>query len=914
MLRRMMYAFPLSLMVMQVQLPEGLSRVSDRARAAESGVHLVSPLSSSVNAQALAEAMDVDGSLLLGAEFEGNPAAAAILSEIGVLTPRVGSDMTLLSTGIAGSLEPEPGSDFEPIGVAEDTATLTLRIAVPQGRTTISFEYLFLSAESPEFVGEEFNDAFTASVRDADGERRVVTASVNNSSFIEASDALLGGTGFDIFSADPEDVDRFFGTGLPDAGYTPFQRAQGEVQSDGEIVVEFSIRDEADGILDSAVLIDNLHVSSLEVLDPNETMLEDGVESRGGGRVTTDEDVLATQGDPVRGIVADGVTRLVLRASVAGPGTVTFDSNGTAPEDGGFAPFDTGERLPSVTAPVFETAEGFFATCIYRAPDEFDRGSDGASVERQVRFRAAFQPETGNLVENHRDVVLLRPPLVLVHGLWSRPQTWRFPLVADPRFRGQPADYSETHAGYFRDNDGAVAGEIVSALIGLREDGIAATQADVIGHSMGGILSRLWIQNRNYRRVTNFFEGDIRKLFTLDTPHSGSPLANLLVAIRETPILGSLAAGIVRENYSIDPGAVDDLSVGSPAIAEIQRTSVPGHALVGVGGSQLLPSLNPPLKLLSVVVDFFSDTGLEDLFQGVEHDVVVPRESQEGGAIAPAYTVVGGDDGIHIGGGSIVGNTGSIVYSEILTELIDTPATSPFFWNFPAPSTLRVSPPTRNAFPISARGLAQGALSITFPEDQSLVQPGQILSIAVLPSEGLEIAELMVVLANTAASTEGALEIEVTVPEELIGPIEVRAVGKTPEGDVVLSDRITLTVEPTSSLEAVRLHPRRPILFGKGQTLELSLEGSFADGVTRDLTDPVLGTEYLVSDPTVLEVSGSTVNALSVGAATVVGRHSGLQDSVTVEVLDASESVFYIFADDFESGDLITWSLGVPAP
>ncbi len=867
------------------------------------------------SAATLVQALDMPSFMVLDSGFEGDPASAGVYSELGVLRPRAGEDMVLLSTGIAGSLEPEPGTDFVPIGVEQDSAVLTVRLAVPPGPATLSFEYFFLSAEWPEFGDDEFDDAFTVTVADALGEREMLEITVNNSRFSQGSNARVGGTGFDMLAEDPEHVDREFGSGLPDAGFIGFLSAEEDVRSNGEVVVVFSIEDAGDGILDSAVLIDDVRVSSLEVLDPNEILLRPGPEAQGGGRVTTDEQALATAGTPRSGAVADGVTRLVLRASVAGPGYVTFTLDGDSPEDGGLSWRDNGDRLPTVTVPVFETEAGFFATCIYRTPEEFNRGGDEALVVRLIGIEASYQPGAGEVVRSEAEIGLFRPPLLFVHGLWSRRSTWSFPLASDRRFRRLPTDYGETNAAHFHQNSAIVPGDLAVLRSEMRDAGIAVTQVDVIGHSMGGLLTRLWIQNRNHRRVDNFYSGDVNKFFTLDTPHTGSPLANLLQSIWTTPLVGFVAARLFEAmDLVIDQGAIEDLSVGSTAIAGIEETGVPTHAVVGVGGSELFPQVTPILTQLAFLVDLFSTTGIDDLYAGLEHDVIVARESQEGGATAPAYTVVGGGDGIHIGGGSIPGNTGSIVYSELLSALIDTPATSPLFSNFPAPSSLRAPDLSRTPFESAVRGIADGTLVITFPEDGTIVEPGQTVTVTVAPSVGLELAEVVVVLPGTAARVVGGLDLEVVVPERSVGPVNVLAAGKTPAGDLVLSAPTTLYVQPGAGLEAIRIEPQRPILVGVGSSLDLVVEGSYADEVVRDISSPATGTEYLLSDPAVLRLSGSRIEALSEGAATVVARNADVHDSVTVEVRPLSDSLFYIFADDFESGDLATWSSGVSTP
>ena len=48
-----------------------------------------------------------------------------------------------------------------------------------------------------------------------------------------------------------------------------------------------------------------------------------------------------------------------------------------------------------------------------------------------------------------------------------------------------------------------------------------ASRYILIGHSMGGVVSREWIQNSNY------YHGEVDKVITLDSPHEGTGALNM---------------------------------------------------------------------------------------------------------------------------------------------------------------------------------------------------------------------------------------------------------------------------------------------------------------------------------------------------------------------------------------------------
>ncbi len=371
---------------------------------------------------------------------------------------------------------------------------------------------------------------------------------------------------------------------------------------------------------------------------------------------------------------------------------------------------------------------------------------------------------------------------------------------------------------------------------------------------------------RSYRRNDNFNQGDFRKLFTLDTPHTGSPLADLLVSLRGGPGGAAFLLLAIALDKPIHLGAIDDLRNHSPAISEITATPVPSHALVGVGGSDVLEAIPGELGDLYRIVTFFIGVRGDELFEEGQHDAIVGRRSQEGGLSPNAYTVIGGGDGIHVPAGPLgPGNTASPIYSDRLFELIDTPATDIQFEEFPPPASLRVGEERPQWVP-AIRGVAEGTLAITSPADQTVVEPGELLPIVVEPSAGLELTELLVVLPGEAVKDTPPFDLQVTIPETLLGPIELLAAGKTAAGEIVLSEPITLVVQPQAVVEAVRIEPRAPVLRGLGAKLDLSLLASYSDGVTRDITDVDSGVELASSDRAIVAVSGGTLTSRALGA------------------------------------------------
>jgi pimeloyl-ACP methyl ester carboxylesterase len=297
------------------------------------------------------------------------------------------------------------------------------------------------------------------------------------------------------------------------------------------------------------------------------------------------------------GVAADGATQVVLRHKVVGPGQVQFevddpDGGPTTPDAvGSLSSLGGQEQQLVLTVDAVLTVTGdYMALAVYHAPADFvsNPGAHMSQGCRRVRVRAEFTPPTGANVQGTtlatRHIEVVRPPVVLVHGLWSYPSTWGEPeqsFLTDPNFVVKVADYRGTRASGFLTNKRVTWKAIRDAVSTLRQDNYATTRADVIGHSMGGVLARMYAQSFGgvtYRRNENFNQGDIHKLVTIDSPHKGSPLASVL-----------MGAPQLRQTFGLrgndcNAGAVADLVPNSPpnVLANAQPTDVYAHAIVAL--------------------------------------------------------------------------------------------------------------------------------------------------------------------------------------------------------------------------------------------------------------------------------------------------------------------------------------------
>lgn len=833
----------------------------------------------------VAAAMGAPLEWLRAAEFLGAEAQTAALPALGVIGPLAGDQLAVLSTGRAGTEAARPGTGFRRIG-SDGAARLVLHFDPPAGGRRLSFHYRFLTAEYPEFAEAGFADRFRTFVTDANGRREVATVDSTDSSLVPVSAESAGGTGFDLFSTDRGRVTGAFDFGLPAAGLTGWRRVEADLAQSGPVSVEFEIRDGGDDLLDSAVLLDKL---SLQAVRMERAVVDQP-------RALNDALNCLFQGGIVVGAVADGQTPInVSFFNLPGSGTVTFSfPSGSAPEDGGWDELFGDQRLPEITVPTQLGPNGHEGVSQYLVPEEFNRGGNENQGMRNVVFRLHFipddpelDPQTANL-----NFQLWRPPVILMHGLWSSAEdAWgNSPLRSDSRLRTFPGDYEGTHASWFSRNTLQPTIPLRDACNAMWNGQVALSQVDYVGHSMGGIIGR------NFNAAQ---PGLINKFFTVNTPHTGSPLGNVVVAFRNR--LDSWPQWVQDWVYEklediekeIDKGALDDLSKGSAGIAAIPATQIPSHALVGIGGSDLvgdaLAMAPGKIGVLFKILNYLDDT--TDLFAGIQHDFVVGRRSQEGGIAPSAITIFDSFHSIHTEAPS------SSLYRDRIVELLNSDQTSAAFAGFPAPLGLPSLPlPAERGDPDPV--FSMGEIEITLPTDGAVFAPGADIPVSVAAVGSFDLASALVFSSEDGVIMDAPpFEGTIAVPESFLGPMRIAAMGTAADGTVTLADSVDVLIQTSLDLNSIEVIQRNPVLFDYKDRRQLAVMGTFSDGIVRPVSHPSTGTVYSSADTSIARITEEGLLVpISEGETTIVVQNGTRQDSITVRV----NEILYLFIDRFQ--------------
>ena len=253
--------------------------------------------------------------LINNVSTSGNPIAYGAFTDWGAVVPRTSSvpgdglpanncRFMILSTGrarvadpqgslesdlgISGAVDPAPAS-LQDGAEIHDLTQFHMTLVIPSNVFGFSFDYIFLTSEYPEWICSEFNDTFyglaTGDPAINGGQLTNLTFDVpggqinTNNQWIEQApnwSLSIAGTGY-------EDAEPFpmcgLGSGIP--GCTPpnpcpafigsttgWLRTTSPATPGATVTITFSIHDEGDGVLDSAVAIDNFQWHTAPVTGP----------------------------------------------------------------------------------------------------------------------------------------------------------------------------------------------------------------------------------------------------------------------------------------------------------------------------------------------------------------------------------------------------------------------------------------------------------------------------------------------------------------------------------------------------------------------------------------------------------------------------------------------------------------------
>jgi pimeloyl-ACP methyl ester carboxylesterase len=625
----------------------------------------------------------------------------------------------------------------------------------------------------------------------------------------------------------------------------------------------------------------------------------------------------------VMGAAADGASEVIIRIS-------------GLPEDAGQdyvqISLPNGEVDGSLDSNI-QILNGVFEQ-IYLAPKDFVRkghAEDLNAAKREVRI--SIITRSGGVEIEHQPFYLFKPPVVLIHGIWGKSSDFNAMLsfLTKNYLNGNTVlVYSARYPNdrHFSQNIGEPARLVSTAINNARwwaaKRPIVVKKADIVAHSMGGILSELYVNSPGYRH-------DVNRMVTIGTPHCGSELANFGLYFLYNEELPRRQRDITirvfnSKGKSLTKGAVEDLQVGSEAIKGYRQQlsmEIPVYAIrVTHEGGQ--PDLD--LQRLYKLFWYWDHSLATGLFEGSDNpdwdhkainllaiaveeglfgcracsDYVVSLTSQTGGA--SVYIDKPAKDHIKEPANPKV----MLAVTEALNLSVssfDQHGFSPPACNPPArvgvqvvPQDIRLVMSDQESVEISGNG---GGLTIISPSNGDTFAPGDSV-VVTIACDGVICGNVFLLSQDflVGGDDSTSCEFELTVDDDFVGSMPIAVWARNDDGSFQY-DYIEVNIVTNEIPEQIITLPSSPLYLEPDYEVILCVEGTYVGGVVRDITS-IETTHYNSSDPNIVQVStGGVITAMSQGQAVVTIENSGITEEIEIVVAPGSVPLAPQLIDDF---------------
>jgi pimeloyl-ACP methyl ester carboxylesterase len=395
------------------------------------------------------------------------------------------------------------------------------------------------------------------------------------------------------------------------------------------------------------------------ILDPNPSLIDDH------GNLIKDINKAVDITSYRNGTIADGVSKLIL--VVYSNKELQFSINETKPDDltNGILSCLNQTKVDSLRSAVKVSPEDIgnersVVVAVYTPPDSFNQDR---VINKTIRVNVSdpYNPDARILYE--LPIKLYRPPVVLVHGIWTNScNTWIETNFAnkltEKGFMYAFADYGDHNSETFDPcaveiKDGKPFGNYgidsirntMKYILNVYHNfSIAASQVDIIAHSMGGLMARGFVQQSDYLKQDNFMKGSIHRLITIGTPHLGGSLSKFLYDHRDDwycfdengeilPAKKCDATPVqLKTRVPITQGGVESLIPGSDAYSNLRQTNVKSYAIAGTWRKGATGSHEHQASYYRTITNNDNFNLEQDGFDGeYENDLMVSVKSQLGG-------------------------------------------------------------------------------------------------------------------------------------------------------------------------------------------------------------------------------------------------------------------------------------------
>lgn len=328
--------------------PDRALKQSEASEPSSVGPTAIAPTTAQAVAQAMATpSFGLTSASYLTAPPTGNTGGVGDAYLAGF--PTDATTFGVLSSGDVGVIEApgtyasnDLGGDTFRGDTDQDVTVLKVDFDVPNGSNCLSVDFRFLSEEFPRYVGSSFNDAFIAELDTSSWTTAGSTITAPNNFAFDTDGNVVSINSTGIGGMTPANgVGTAFDGGVPGGGDTDGAAttllSAATTITPGAHSVYFSIFDQGDQILDSAVFLDNLIVGytpdpEVDCAPGTKVVTHDlDLEpNTGSADVGTSHTVTATLLDDEEAPVTDTSIEFTVSGTHSASGTDTTDASGQA--------------------------------------------------------------------------------------------------------------------------------------------------------------------------------------------------------------------------------------------------------------------------------------------------------------------------------------------------------------------------------------------------------------------------------------------------------------------------------------------------------------------------------------------------------------------------------------------------------
>ncbi len=511
----------------------------------------------------------------------------------------------------------------------------------------------------------------------------------------------------------------------------------------------------------------------------------------------------------------------------------------------------------------------------YVAPDDFSRNeSDWDKGTRIVTATFEITLTNGTTITPiTKEITIVRPPLMLVHGLNGDPTTWDNFKVginhpnysSDNRFKVKKAVHLLPNSN-FNENSAILLGydenSFIYMLESMRKLGYACNQVDYVCHSMGGAVLRNTYDHTyssyNFIGDLNYKNGFVNKFISLNTPHDGSSFANLLNDLLVKPNFSTRKViNILKKKGFYETSPNEEITTVTGAVADLRykggvkfnETYVSSH-LIGTTYSCYFPNPQYVLRIVAATIpqidlsglcysldEYFTNNGYESGFME-NNDIIVSLKSQFSGydiqsppEYCTKYSEISHTSALKEGGSPILTKE---IQNDINT-LLNTDVTSKYF----TPSIKATSEPSNGSSWIKAEKQnvvrnVNDKIKINYPTMNSEYNAGDTMNVKLeVDTIGLTGVTLFFQDQNfydIPASSN--VEYQLVVNPEYIDGQDIVVVARYDNSDstYISYANLDIKVNPVGSIVDFRINPE-VILIEKGKFVQPVIEAVFPNAI-----------------------------------------------------------------------------------